>query len=70
MSGYDRDLLASKIRWEGGIVSTLEYGLMHEEIDDPELSALWARLEDLYAQMRPLIVDMNHRLRASPEAET
>jgi hypothetical protein len=52
---YDRDLLAAKINWEGGIIATLEYGLQSDDIADPKLRAQWEAMESLWDQMRPLI---------------
>lgn len=57
--------LADKVHWEGGIVSALEYGICSDEIDDPELVALWRRLEGLYEQMRPAIVATDRLLRTA-----
>jgi hypothetical protein len=57
--------LATKVRWEGGIMSALEYGIRSEEIDDPELAALWRRMEVLYDQLRPSIVATDRLLRAA-----
>lgn len=57
--------LADKVHWEGGIVSALEYGIRSDEIDDPELIALWRRLEGLYDQLRPAIVATDRVLRAA-----
>ena len=61
---YDRELLGYKVRWEGGVVSALEYGIHSDDIADPELAALWAHLEALYAEMRPLIVEVGRLIRA------
>ena len=61
---YDRDLLASKIRWEGGVIAALDYGLHPEDIGDPELRSAWERLQRLHAEIRPLIRDFERRLRA------
>ena len=47
--------LADRVQWEGGIVSALEYGIRSDEIGDPELAALWRRMEQLYDQLRPSI---------------
>jgi hypothetical protein len=55
--------LADKVHWEGGIVSALEYGIGSDEIDDPELAAIWRRLEGLYEQMRPAMVATDRLLR-------
>jgi hypothetical protein len=60
--GYDRDLLAAKIKWEGGVLSTLEYGLRSEDIADPDLRVQWQALETLYAEIRPLIVEFRRCL--------
>lgn len=57
--------LADKVHWEGGIVSALEYGIRSEDIDDPELVALWRRLEGLYDQMRPTMVATDRLLRTA-----
>jgi hypothetical protein len=62
--------LAQKVRWEGGIVSALEYGIRSEEIGDPELATLWRRMEGLYDQLRPSITAADRLLRVacrSPE---
>lgn len=58
----DEPTLAQKIRWEGGLWSALEYGLQSEDIADPELAALWARLEQGYREMAPLIDAATKRL--------
>jgi hypothetical protein len=61
---YDRDLLASKIRWEGGVLAALDYGLHPDDIGDPELRSAWERLQQLHAEIRPLVRDFERRLRA------
>lgn len=60
---YDRDLLASKIRWEGGVAATLDYGLRAADIGDPDLRSAWARLQKLHAQLSPLILEFEALLR-------
>jgi hypothetical protein len=62
---YDRELLAYKIRWEGGVIGTLDYGLRTDDIGDPELRDAWRRLQELHAQLRPLIQDFERRLQAA-----
>ena len=52
---YDRDLLAYKVNWEGGVLATLDYGLRPEDIADRDLRAAWAELRELHARMRPLV---------------
>lgn len=59
---YDRDLLAYKIRWEGGVMAALDYGLRSDDIDDPDLRAAWHRLQSLHAELRPLVRDFERRL--------
>jgi len=62
MSGYDRELLAYKVQWEGGVTATLEYGIRSEDIDDPELALLWRRAETLWNELRPIIVEIQREL--------
>jgi hypothetical protein len=52
---YDRDLLAYKIKWEGGVLAALDYGLRPEDIEDHELRAVWSELRELHSRMRPLV---------------
>jgi hypothetical protein len=59
---YDRDLLASKIQWEGGVLAALDYGLRSDDIRDPDLRAAWQRLQNLHAELRPLVRDFERRL--------
>lgn len=56
------DRLAQKIRWEGGLVAALEYGIAPEQIDDPELAELWARLQRGYRELSPLMAEAMTRL--------
>lgn len=62
MPGYDRDLLASKVQWEGGVLATLEYGVTASDIGDLDLARAWGEMEDAYAVLRPLVAAMNARL--------
>ncbi len=61
---YDRDLLAYKINWEGGVLAALDYGLLPEDIADHDLRAAWAELRALHARMKPLIKSFEKRLKA------
>lgn len=67
--GYDRDLLASKIEWEGGIVSALEYGIRSGDIEDSDLRVRWRTMEMLWDELRPLIRDFDVRLREPPTCQ-
>lgn len=58
----DDATLAQKVRWEGGLWSALEYGITADDIADPELAKLWARLEQSYREIAPLIDEATHRL--------
>jgi hypothetical protein len=59
------DELASKVRWEGGILDALEYGIGSEEIADPELATIWSRMEQLYNDLRPVMKQAQRLLSAA-----
>ena len=63
--GYDRRLLAHKVRWEGGVLNTLAYGIRSEEIGDEELAASWAEVERLYRELMPKVSDLERALGAA-----
>jgi hypothetical protein len=54
----DRQRLAEKVAWEGGVFAALRYGLRSEEIADPKLRALWARMERKYQAITPIAVEI------------
>ncbi len=60
---YDRELLAYKVRWEGGVLATLDYGLKAEDIGDPELRSAWAEMRELHQKLRPLVSSFESLLR-------
>ena len=62
------DMLARKVGWEGGILATLDYGISSDDIDDPEIAALWAELERLYRGMAPIMGTIDRRIRAARAA--
>ena len=62
---YDRELLAYKIQWEGGVMGALNYGLKPDDIGDPELRAAWGHLQQVHAQLQPLIQDFERCLRTA-----
>jgi hypothetical protein len=58
--------LLSKIDWEGGVASVLEYGLREiEDYDVPEaLKEAWAEMADAFAEFELLeetVADMLHK---------
>jgi hypothetical protein len=56
------DRLAQKIRWEGGLMAALEYGIQPNQIADPELAKLWGRLRRAYRNLAPLLDEATSRL--------
>ena len=63
MQRFTTDELAKKVRWEGGALDAIEYGIRSEQIDDPELRELWRDLEDRYRALTPLVTQIAIRLR-------
>jgi hypothetical protein len=59
---FTKDELARKVRWEGGALDAIEYGISSEQIDDPELRDLWRALEDGYRALTPLVTTIETRL--------
>lgn len=60
--------LADKVGWEGGILETIDYGIRSSDIDDPEVARLWAELEELYAQMTPMLAKLDLSIRRARAA--
>jgi hypothetical protein len=56
------DRLAQKIRWEGGLMAALQYGIRPNQIADPELAKLWGRLRRAYSNLAPLVDEATSRL--------
>jgi hypothetical protein len=54
--------LSRKIRWEGGILAALDYGIRAADVADPEVRKLWARLERSYRTLEPLLDEAADRL--------
>ena len=52
----------SKVEWEGGILDTLYWGLMSNDIEDGPLKELWAKLE----QAEPIFNAINRILDETP----
>jgi hypothetical protein len=61
-SKMSADQLAQKIRWEGGLMAALEYGIAPDQINDPNLSDLWDRLLRAYRDISPLLSEAMTRL--------
>ncbi len=62
---FDATSLARKIRWEGGLMAALDYGIDAEEIQDQELAALWTSLDEAYRRFSPLLEEIADRLDVS-----
>jgi hypothetical protein len=59
---FSNERLAQKIRWEGGLVAALEYGIRATDIEDPEVAKLWRRLERSFGTFSPLLDEASERL--------
>jgi hypothetical protein len=57
--------LAQKIRWEGGLMAALEYGIRPEDIADKDLADLWTQLRNGYRQLSPLLAEASARLKVA-----
>lgn len=66
----DRESVAAKIEWEGGIAAALDYGIHAGDMPegDTALAAAWQRLEAAYAVFDLLAGDVQALLDA-PDAE-
>jgi hypothetical protein len=54
MSRFEnRDQLAAKIEWEGGVLEAVDYGIRSTDMPegDVELEELWKELEDAYSKV-------------------
>ena len=60
--------VARKVRWEGGVLAALEYGIGSEDIADADLAALWQRMESLYESLRPMVRETELMLRQARRA--
>ncbi len=54
--------VAQRIAWEGGVLDAIEYGISHDQIDDPGLRTLWRQLEMRYKALTPIISRIEERL--------
>jgi hypothetical protein len=62
---FDAASLAQKIRWEGGLMAALDYGIEANAIRDQELAALWTSLDEAYRRFSPLLEEIADRLKVS-----
>jgi hypothetical protein len=60
--------LAQKVQWEGGVLDALQYGIRADEIDDPDVSEAWRKLESLWAELESAAYAMELRLLAAAQA--
>lgn len=56
------EAVAQKVRWEGGLWATLEYGVRADDIEDPSIAELWSRLERGFNELAPLLDEAAARL--------
>jgi hypothetical protein len=56
---------ARKVRWEGGILDAIDYGLTAADVPDEAVASTWAEIESLYSRMRPLISAIEPLLEAA-----
>jgi hypothetical protein len=49
------DELIEKIAWEGNVYDALEYGIEASDIEDPEASAIWRDLRNVYLVMESMV---------------
>lgn len=54
-----------KVEWEGGVVSTLNYGLRAEDIGDTKLASLWSEAQQIHAELSSVVAEINQSLRAA-----
>lgn len=59
---FNEASLTQKIRWEGGLLASLAYGIPADAIDDASLAAQWRDLEAAYRAFAPLLEDVAERL--------
>ena len=60
--------LAARVGTEGGIVAAIDYGIRDVDIDDANVAAIWAEVQSLYAQMIPLMDQLDRRIRQARAA--
>lgn len=51
----NRDRLATKVEWEGGVLAAIEYGIRSNMIEDKDLRAVWKELEERYLALTPIV---------------
>lgn len=60
-----RRQVRDKVEWEGGVVSTLNYGLRAEDIEDPKLASLWSEAQQIQSELSSVVAEINQSLRAA-----
>ena len=65
MTSFAIDQLYHKIRWEGGVMEAMEWGIHHEDIEDPDIAAKWKVAEELYSQLRMLLPHLQKDINAA-----
>lgn len=64
-SPMTRQQVRDKIEWEGGIMSTLSYGLRPEDIADHSLATLWGEARDIHAELNSVLAEIREVLQAA-----
>ena len=62
--------LATKVDWEGGVLTAITYGLSSDEIADQEMAALWAQAEKAYSDLAPIVRKIESQLRQANQQTT
>ena len=67
MGPYSLQALRDRIDWEGGYFDAVEYGISPDDIDDPEVAALWEALCALVYSAHELTDQLDELLSVTSE---
>lgn len=56
---------ARKVRWEGGVLNAIDYGMHSNDVPDAQIALTWAEAEDLYGRLRPILSRLDEFLEAA-----
>jgi hypothetical protein len=60
--------LASRVGAEGGIMAAIDYGIRDTDIEDADVAAIWAEVQQLYERMIPMMDQLDRRIRQARAA--